>query len=55
MTYVLIIVIWFSGYARGYVVTTQEFSSLTACEAARDFVVRSVRDGHDYKITCVQK
>jgi|GEM_PF-6075880 len=46
-TYVLILLSWFSGYVGGYSITTVEFATRDACEAAAS----EVRRGWDGKTT----
>ena len=54
--YVLIVALWFTGYTRGYTVTTQEFSSEELCVAAGKASIEMVSDGPvGAKFRCVQK
>jgi hypothetical protein len=58
MTYVLIVVSWLGGTANGAGVSTQEFSSVERCEAARialvtDAKARALED--QLRPICLQK
>jgi hypothetical protein len=55
--YALIVLSWFGGHVSGYSVTTHEFSSRAACDAAAVAILEMAKDGRSgtMKVWCVPR